>query len=412
MSRVRRTHTRRASKGYRSIESYLLPSSSSVPIVISDDEKDEKLLLQSSQQATQSESLSQPSSPPPPLQEMTAAIRKERCSPRTSSLRLSFAINVDDDSDSDDDRLPLTALLSGWARQSSLQSSQSQSQPTAAVPSARSSSSSAQSMAVVRGAIMSDITNIVNAGPVEMSRKRAKSARDYEQKKSYYQLIRAQLSHPDDNTMCARCGIREHSQLHHEDDFKRAGTVSTRRTHLIHPPVLLLRLLYPHQSSHMLVDNAQIRTPSLMTPAQLQAEVKRCTRKDGTIGLVALCSVCHRKAERPVRYACHKHVLRAIARNRRLDSAAKIARGACECGNETCHRRVTAEDVAQFEWDHLVQSFDDPGYHKVGYLVSRGAPTAVCDRERAKCRLLYFKCHRRHTAEQNCQAARRRAEQA
>jgi len=157
--------------------------------------------------------------------------------------------------------------------------------------------------------------------------------------------------------------------------------------------------------------NVQIRAPSVMTPGQLEAEVERCTREDGTIGLVAVCGVCHRAAERKRQYACPVHVLRRRARNTRLDKAAKFARGECEC-DEKCHRRVTAENVDTFEWDHLVQSFDDSGYHKVGTLVRRGASTVACDRERAKCRLLYVKCHRRHTAEQIRRAARRRAEQA
>jgi hypothetical protein len=74
------------------------------------------------------------------------------------------------------------------------------------------------------------------------------------------------------------------------------------------------------------------------------------------------------------------------------DVAAKLARGHCEC-DEQCHRAATADDVAQFEWDHLDQSFDDPEYRPVSALVGNGYPAERCDRERAKCRLLYFKCH-------------------
>jgi hypothetical protein len=57
-----------------------------------------------------------------------------------------------------------------------------------------------------------------------------------------------------------------------------------------------------------------------------------------------------------------------------------------------------------FEWDHLVQSFDDPHYRVVSRLI-QGCSAKRCDEERAKCRLLHHLCHRAHTAEQ----VRRRA---
>jgi hypothetical protein len=166
--------------------------------------------------------------------------------------------------------------------------------------------------------------------------------------------------------MCKYCGMREHTAVHHEDEFKRAGTT--------------------------------IRAPSNMCPTQLQAEVNRCLREDGTIGLASVCTPCHHQAERKSVYLTPKNHLRSIARNRKLDSAAKLARRECECDDERCHRPVTAEDVEMFEWDHLVQSFDDPGYHKVSALVTSGKSAARCDEERAKCRLLYITCHRLHSA--------------
>jgi hypothetical protein len=91
---------------------------------------------------------------------------------------------------------------------------------------------------------------------------------------------------------------------------------------------------------------------------------------------------------------------KSIKRNRKLDAAAKLARRHCECGAETCHRPVTANTVGLFEWDHLVQSFDDPNYIKVSALVGTAASAKWCDRERAKCRLLYFKCHQAHSVNQ------------
>ena len=137
----------------------------------------------------------------------------------------------------------------------------------------------------------------------------------------------------------------------------------------------------------------------------------RCTRKDGSIGLVSVCGPCHTAAaERLVkpRSYSEKH-RRAVARNKRLDKAAKLARGACEC-DDRCGRRVRARHVGMFEWDHFVQSFDDPRYQKVGHLASSNSSAARCDEERAKCRLLYISCHRRHSAEQTRQRrAQRRA---
>jgi len=356
------------------ITAYLLPSkrSSSAPITIT---------IPDSDQGENAES-----NPPPPPRKMTAAMRLQRgratataaaaaAVHRTSSL----PINTNDaDSDDDDDKLPLSVILSRYTQQVS------------------------QPSAVVRRA-MSDISNVVDTPPA------VKWQLQYDRKRSFYQRMRAQLAHPDDNSMCAYCGKREHSALHHEDDVKRAGTgVSSSHMHLMHSSLRDIHphLLHPHA---VYCDAVQIRIPSALTPAQLEAEVKRCTRDDGTIGLVALCLTCHREADaKKGKYRCPKRQQRYIARNRRLDKAAKIARGECEC-DEKCHRPVTEEDVQMLEWDHLVQSFNDPGYRCVGLLVSSGASTAACDKERSKCRLLHARCHRRHSAEQTQQAARRRA---
>ena len=144
-----------------------------------------------------------------------------------------------------------------------------------------------------------------------------------------------------------------------------------------------------------------------MTPARLQAEVRRCTREDGTIGLASVCNPCHFRAGSK-HYKIQTKMMRSAARNRKLDNAAKLARGRCECDDETCRRPVTKEDVASFEWDHFVQSFDDPDYHLVGALVSSGKSVLRCDQEREKCRLMYIECHRRHSADQR---HRRRAQQ-
>ena len=193
----------------------------------------------------------------------------------------------------------------------------------------------------------------------------ASSARA-EKKRNFYQLMRIKHAHPEDGTKCSYCGQRDHAVLHHEHDCRRAGT--------------------------------GIHRPSQLSPRQLEEEVKRCTRKDGTTGLVSLCLKCHKQAHRPRHRSSSRHV-RIIARNKRLDKEAKLARGECEC-DARCQHKVTEEDVDLFEWDHLVQSYDDVTYRRLGTLATNTSSVAACDRERAKCRLLYFKCHREHSTRQ------------
>jgi hypothetical protein len=206
------------------------------------------------------------------------------------------------------------------------------------------------------------------------------AAQAYHRRASYYQAIRARFGHPNDSTKCRYCGVLEHVALHHEDDFKRAGT--------------------------------NIPAPSILSPNRLAAEVKRCTRKDGSIGLVSLCFQCHCNAERKLRFSSRDDpwLRRFQLRNRRADVAAKMARGRCEC-DDGCGRLVTSENVTEFEWDHLVQSFNDREYRLVSALVGRTASLARCDMERRKCRLLYVTCHHRHSGVQRRQWAQRRAEQ-
>jgi hypothetical protein len=159
----------------------------------------------------------------------------------------------------------------------------------------------------------------------------------------------------------------------------------------------------------------QIRAPSTMSPGQLAAEVKRCTMKDGSIGLVSVCVSCHRKAGRKGQHLTRTRRTRKSQsssrtrtrkmqykdRNKSLDQAAKLARRECECDDQNCHRPVTAENLGLFEWDHRLQSFDDPDYRMVSYLVHTGASAERCDRERAKCRLLHIECHHAHTSKQS-----------
>ena len=258
MAPFRRTRCRRGT-GHRLIESYLLPTStrsSSTPASInktaaaedatllfcrqqsiesyfhrtssqptpsdngwdSDDDKLPLSVLMSrcSQPLTLSQSSSSPSpsssisrvSPPSsavrPPQKMTAAMRQQR------DRRSSQPISIDSLWDGDED-LPLSVLRSQPTPQCIV---------TVTVP-------FASSPTVIRRTI-TDATKRVKAGGVEPIRSRSRTYwnddRKREKRRKFYQSIRARLAHPDSDTMCAYCGEREHSALHHEDDFKRVGT--------------------------------------------------------------------------------------------------------------------------------------------------------------------------------------------
>ena len=243
--------------------------------------------------------LSEPSTSQLP-RKMTAATRREH--DRLAAVATP-ATQIDDDYDSDEDRLPLSLLFSRPIQLS--------------LPTQSSSSSSP----VVRAAL-SDLTNIAVAPGVYSDCK----ARCYRKKSSFYQSIRARFAHPDDNIMCRFCGVRQHTGLHHEDGFERAAT--------------------------------NIPAPCHMTPARLTTEVKRCTRKNGSVGLVSLCDQCHQEEGRrrraqstPSRWARSRSAVQqrsATTRNRKLDDAAKLTRLHCECG-KGCSHVVTLENLREFE---------------------------------------------------------------
>jgi hypothetical protein len=246
-------------------------------------------------------------------------------------------------------------------------------------------------------------TSFVCFPSASSSPKYAAYIRRYRRTRSFYERTRALLAHPADSTMCKYCGVREHTALHHEDDFKRNGTVGNSHLHALCNRGKVSGFSTLFSPFDLSTDTLQIRHPSGLTAPELAAEVKRCTREDGSIGLVSVCAACHhQKARRQC--TSSERWMKAMARNKILDIAAKLARGECECDDE-CHRPVTEEDVDLFEWDHLVQSFDDPSYRRVSRLVNSASSTARCNRERAKCRLLYVKCHYAHSVKQR---ARRR----
>jgi hypothetical protein len=256
---------------------------------------------------------------------------------------------------------------------------------------------------VVRRAL-SDISN-------DTDRQREWHRKEYEEQRSFYKEVRARFAHPADRTKCAYCGVQKHSALHHEEGFERAGAEVS-----FHCSLSQCIALTGHSalslSTSVLHCFLQIRSPCTLKPDRLAAEIERCTREDGTVGLASVCGICHRKAARKTQYLSSEKNQKAIARNRELDSAAKVARGKCECDDEHCRLPVTEKTVDLFEWDHLVQSFDDPDYRTVSALVGGGVSAERCDKERTKCRLLYIECHQAHSAKQTSErAAWRRAQQ-
>ena len=297
--------------------------------------------MQSNQQSTTSlSSSSSSSSSSSPISAIKLSPpRKMTAAMRVARDRASSAADADDS-------LPLSLWLWG---------------------SSSSSSSSAHRPLMPRLAL-SDVTNIVN---LKASNRTFSTslARSHYKRRVFQHTVRSCFADENDSSMCGRCGIRVHTALHHESDFSRTGT--------------------------------GIRAPNRMSPTALLAEVKRCTRVDGSIGLVSLCGPCHRQAHRDAQTVFrpdrHSHSKRGRWR-RAANDAAKLARGRCEC-DDKCNRPVTVSELGMFEWDHLVQSFDDPTYRSVGSLV-HSASVERTDRERAKCRLLYVVCHRLHTGRQ------------
>ena len=217
---------------------------------------------------------------------------------------------------------------------------------------------------VIRRAL-SVITNIRQAVASELRGEARKSA--------YYYFVRAQLAHPYNNTKCAYCGERDVHSLHHELEFDRSGT--------------------------------GVPVPRYMSSTALAREVERCTRADGSIGLVALCKTCHADADKQVRQAKRMQsntegpTLTRKQRCRAADNQAKLQRGHCEC-EAGCGRVVTVNNLREFEWDHLTQRAEDPDYRVVSDLVSGGYPLERCEQERQKCKLLFHSCHHQRTVAQ------------
>ena len=242
--------------GIRSIVSNLISSdrSSSAPTPItmidSDSEGDDATLQQSSQQS----SVTSASFTPPASShsgKMTAAIRKIRDQLAEATAAAVSAAQVDVDLDSS-----MTEMQCGI-----------ESFFSRATSSPIMIDDDRDSECRVHRRTMSDITNVVCASS---SSRQSTQRKSNERRRALYHQMRARFAHPDDNSKCRECGKREHTSLHHEADFRRAGT--------------------------------NIPAPSAMGINRLAGEVKRCTRKDGSIGLVSLCCTCHRSEELQIRW--------------------------------------------------------------------------------------------------------------
>jgi hypothetical protein len=128
--------------------------------------------------------------------------------------------DADDDDDDDnwaseDDVQPLSALMARSARQAAARQAARRAQSAAPQAVRR------RSQRGVRRSL-SDISNVRNRGD-----RSAESLRQYARTKSRYQELRTQLAHPADRSKCAYCGVWEHSAIHHEGGFTRAGVVSS-----------------------------------------------------------------------------------------------------------------------------------------------------------------------------------------
>jgi hypothetical protein len=72
--------------------------------------------------------------------------------------------------------------------------------------------------------VLSDVANVRHRGD-----RSAESKRQYRKVKSFYEQVRDRFGHPADRSMCAYCGEWEHTALHHEKGFERAGAVSSKQ---------------------------------------------------------------------------------------------------------------------------------------------------------------------------------------
>jgi hypothetical protein len=153
---------------------------------------------------------------PSPPTSSQQSIESYLVSPATRS---SSALTAGDDGwTSEDDHLPLSALLARWTRPSAVAR-------RADIRRAVVHRAVARRPVLRRTVVRRALSDISNVCP---SRDQWQQQYYAAQKRFYYQ-VRQRFAHPADNTMCAYCGVREHTALHHEEGFERAGTgVSTQ----------------------------------------------------------------------------------------------------------------------------------------------------------------------------------------
>jgi hypothetical protein len=154
---------------------------------------------------------------PSPPTSSQQSIESYLVSPATRSSSALTAAG-DDGWTSEDDHLPLSVLLARWTRPSAVAR-------RADIRRAVVHRAVARRPVLRRTVVRRALSDISNVCP---SRDQWQQQYYAAQKRFYYQ-VRQRFAHPADNTMCAYCGVREHTALHHEEGFERAGTgVSTQ----------------------------------------------------------------------------------------------------------------------------------------------------------------------------------------
>jgi hypothetical protein len=118
-------------------------------------------------------------------------------SPATRSSSAPIIVTCDDSGwTSEDDHLPLSVLMARCTQLSAV----------------------ARRADIRRAVVHRALSDVSNVRRLHWRRVQ------YAQKKSFYHQVRQRFALPENRAMCTYCGVREHTALHHEDGFERAGT--------------------------------------------------------------------------------------------------------------------------------------------------------------------------------------------
>jgi hypothetical protein len=145
-----------------------------------------------------------------------------RSSSRSNSIA-STVIDVDSDASTDEEQLPAGALRST--------STASQQLPIEAFLGSPATRSSSAPVTVIRRAVarrrpVVPHARVRRAWSLTVEARRRTGLAVYARRRDFYHEMRRRFAQPADRSMCLYCGIREHSAIHHEDEFKRNRAVS------------------------------------------------------------------------------------------------------------------------------------------------------------------------------------------